>query len=356
MRLTPHLTFPLDWLEKESFTHIMALRVLLADESTTIKKVMQLALQDYGVEVKSVPVGLDVIPVATAFKPDIIFVDVLLQKRSGYEVARDLKMSPQFRSVPVVLMWSGFMELDEAKASEARVERRLEKPFDAEILRNLIRELVPKTQANRISDYLTFPTMPEFSEEPRSTESITSPPPGPGEEIFGLPELGEGEELPTFAKELATPPDADEFATVSLTAGSKAPPPKDNWSHQDLSKFKIPVPNEPTGEFEKFMIPAEELNLANVESSGDFEEVTFSAPTKSAPKPTGATTKGPAYEPEPKASPKLTATQEVMAEKILREEALAMIEKIAWQILPDICERVVREELNRLLKDVEKNI
>lgn len=339
----------------------MALRVLLADESTTIKKVMQLALQDYGVEVKSVPVGLDVIPVATAFKPDIIFVDVLLQKRSGYEVARDLKMSPQFRSLPVVLMWSGFMELDEAKASESRVERRLEKPFDAEALRNLVRELVPKTQANRISDYLTFPTMPQFSEEPRSPESFASDPlapaaPGPGEEIFGLPELGEGEELPTYAKELPTPPDADEFSTVSLTAGSKAPAPKDNWSHQDLSKFKIPVPNDPSGEFEKFMIPAEELNLANVESTGDFEEVTFSAPTKAAPKPTGATIKGPAYEPEPKAAPARSATQEVMAEKILREEALAVLEKIAWQILPDICERVVREELNRLLKDVEKNI
>jgi len=50
----------------------MALRVLLADESSTIKKVMQLALSDFAVEVRSVPVGFDVLPVAQNFKPDIV--------------------------------------------------------------------------------------------------------------------------------------------------------------------------------------------------------------------------------------------------------------------------------------------
>ena len=68
----------------------MALRVLLADESSTIKKVMQLALQDFGVEVKSVPIGLDVSQAAKSFRPDIIFADVLLAKKSGYDVSAEL--------------------------------------------------------------------------------------------------------------------------------------------------------------------------------------------------------------------------------------------------------------------------
>ena len=54
----------------------MALRVLLADESTTIKKVMQLALQEFAVEVKAVRSGLDVSEVARSFSPDIVFADV----------------------------------------------------------------------------------------------------------------------------------------------------------------------------------------------------------------------------------------------------------------------------------------
>ena len=49
----------------------MALRVLLADESSTIKKVIQLALQDFGVDVKSVAVGLDVVLSCEASDPTL---------------------------------------------------------------------------------------------------------------------------------------------------------------------------------------------------------------------------------------------------------------------------------------------
>ena len=78
----------------------MALRVLLADESTTIKKVVQLTLQDFDVDVRSVSVGLDVLSVTKTFKPDLIFADVLLAKRSGYEVCHDLKSDPETQKIP----------------------------------------------------------------------------------------------------------------------------------------------------------------------------------------------------------------------------------------------------------------
>src|SRR5690606_3309788 len=97
----------------------MALRVLLADESSTIKKVFQLSLQDFAVEVQPVNVGLDVLAVAKKFQPDIIFADVLLQKKNGYEVCSEIKHDPQLSKIPVVLMWSGFMELDEDKFNAA---------------------------------------------------------------------------------------------------------------------------------------------------------------------------------------------------------------------------------------------
>src|SRR5690348_5203904 len=108
----------------------MALRVLLADESSTIKKVFQLALQDFAVEVRPVNVGLDVLTVAQGFQPDIIFIDILLQKKNGYEVSAELKQDAQLKSVPVVLMWSGFMELDDDKFQASLANAKLEKPFD----------------------------------------------------------------------------------------------------------------------------------------------------------------------------------------------------------------------------------
>ncbi len=135
----------------------MALRVLLADESVTIKKVIQLALQDFAVEVKAVPVGLDVLEVSKSFQPDLVFADILLQKRSGYDVCRDLKKDSQTAAIPVILMWSSFMELDAKQVDACGADGRLEKPFEVEMLRKLVLDLVPRTRSQRLATFLEYP-------------------------------------------------------------------------------------------------------------------------------------------------------------------------------------------------------
>jgi len=147
----------LDSFLKEGFTRFMALRVLLADESVTIKKVIQLALQDFAVEVKAVPVGLDVLEVSKAFQPDLVFADILLQKRSGYDVCRDLKKDAQTAAIPVILMWSSFMELDAKQVDSCGADGRLEKPFEVEMLRKLVLDLVPRTRSQRLATFLEYP-------------------------------------------------------------------------------------------------------------------------------------------------------------------------------------------------------
>lgn len=154
----------------------MALRVLLADESSTIKKVMQLALQDFAVEVKAVHVGVDVLEVARAFKPDLIFVDVLLQKRNGYEVCAELRGDAATRHTPTVLMWSSFMELDQDQLAKAQPTEKIEKPFDVETLRKLVLQLVPETRSQRLAHFLEFP---ESANESMKQDAVarTTPPP-----------------------------------------------------------------------------------------------------------------------------------------------------------------------------------
>lgn len=346
----------------------MALRVLLADESSTIKRVMQLALQDYAVEVRAVPVGIDVLPVAKNYKPDLIFVDVLLPKKPGYEVARELKSDSELKGIPVVLMWSGFMELDEAKAAQAQVDRRLEKPFDAEELRSLVQQLVPKTMTNPVSSYLQFPKLPEFNEEPNAAMPNAPAGHSPSPEVMLDAELPSSPgEMPMEAGGYQGPSAGGEESIYGIPeAGEGAA--GEGWAHQDLSKFRIDVPSEEAPghggnqAFEKYMIPAEELSHAHVESSGDFEEVSFeevplTGGAKSAPA-RGGTNPGIQRAAIEAAAPVSggSATNQVLAEKILREEARAVLEKLCWQILPEIAERVVKEEINKLLKSAEKNI
>ncbi len=283
----------------------MALRVLLADESTTIKRVMQLALQDFAVEVKAVPIGMDVLPVTKAFKPDIIFADVLLPKKSGYEVGKDLKSDPETKHIPLVLMWSGFMELDETKAKESMADRRLEKPFEPDTLRALIKELVKRTQTNPVSAFLKFPSLPDIQED-------------------------------------------EDFAQVPLHKTSAVlpneNPPSEDWAHQDLSKFKIEISsNEEEQDIpsSQFSIPTDDIEKPQINSFGEFDEITFAkAPTQG---PTSISTSS-------------ISSGLIDHESILREEARKIIENIAWKIIPEITERIVREEINKLLQDTEKSI
>ena len=224
----------------------MALRVLLADESTTIKKVMQLALQDFAVEVKAVHVGVDVVAVARQFQPDIIFADVLLQKKNGYEVCTDLKQDAELRSIPVVLMWSSFMDLDEALAANCGADRRLEKPFDIENLRQLLLELVPKTHTQRLAHFLKFPA--SFSDPMRKEESAKQSAPPP--KVSAAPPITAPAPAP------ATPPPQRQVPRLrEQLAPQAAPPPVQKpvvqaeeespaWnmdSFEDISAFEAPL-------------------------------------------------------------------------------------------------------------------
>lgn len=244
----------------------MALRVLLADESTTIKKVMQLALQDFAVEVKSVQSGIDVLEVAKSFQPDIIFADVLLQKKNGYEVCGDLKTNADSQQIPVVLMWSSFMDLDEQQAQNCRADRRLEKPFDVENLRQIILELVPKTRSQRLAHFLKFPetvTEPLAAEEhaksqkslpPKAAVAPKAPPPPP---VPAAPTEPPPTTHPAWNMENFE--DIGQFAEVVEREGhgdfEEAPPqPKPNPPSEEAGDDSLYVDLPPLDEGEEFEV------------------------------------------------------------------------------------------------------
>lgn len=129
----------------------MSLRILLADESSTIKKAFEIGLNSFGAEIKNVQHGIDVLEVAEHFNPDIIFADILISKMNGYEVCAQIKQHKKLGSTPVVLMWSGFMDIDEDKYFTCQADGKLEKPFSADQLMSLIQTLVPK-QLGRNTD------------------------------------------------------------------------------------------------------------------------------------------------------------------------------------------------------------
>jgi len=308
----------------------MALRVLLADESSTIKKVFQLSLQDFAVDVATVTVGLDVVNVARHFKPDIIFCDILLQKKNGYEVCSELKGDNALGKIPVVLMWSSFMELDEDKLEAARADARLEKPFDVKDLRKIVNQLVPKTQGNRLSAYLTFPKMPEMLEKP----AATGPAPSGGglethkewtmESFDPIPKVDAAEDFEEVALPPAPKPEADLLQEDEEDT---------QWSTKDLSSVKVSEEEIKSDEL-ALKIPDDEI--LELEPSEDQEE----SPIHSKPEASVHAS----------APPDFPLTEEQL-EAIIRKQSQTIIESVVWKIVPDLAQQVIERELKRLLNE-----
>lgn len=332
----------------------MALRVLLADESSTIKKAIQMALSDLGVDVKSVPSGLDVLTVSRTFSPDVILADILLTKRNGYEVCAEIKADPQLRNTPVILMWSSFMQLDQTQFQKVRADASLEKPFDSEALRHLIERFVPRTSHFPLKGLLNHPDLPDFEESETfvrqktafyksQTSGISQKPEAPS----NSPPRGQMLNVKTSALANQDSLDEmDEFAEVPLKPKRPRGMEDDDWESATVDQF---------------VIETEALNE-------DFEEVTVMAQTPSEDGP-GLQKRiqdelKTYIEDAPLArnrantnNSSLTPSRALsnLEEQIMKEEIRMMAEKICWQILPDITEKIVREELSKLLNGIEKS-
>lgn len=343
----------------------MALRVLLADESSTIKKAIQMALSDLGVEVKSVPSGLDVLTVSRSFSPDIIFADILLTKKNGYEVCAEIKADPQLRNTPVVLMWSSFMQLDQTQFQKVRADAPLEKPFDSEALRLLIERLVPRTNQHPLRGLLNHPEMPDFEESesfirqkteyyksqvqekpeaPKRSAPTQTPPPQPHKPVADSDKTQVISMKNFNADQLE---EVDDFAELPLKP--KMPREKiqdvaDDWESQRADEFVVET--EPLNEdFEEVTV------MMSQKDSGPNLQKRIQDELKS------YIDEAPLAKNRAANSPSATQARGLtgLEEQILKEEIRMMAEKICWQILPDITEKIVREELSKLMHGLEKS-
>jgi CheY-like chemotaxis protein len=111
-------------------------KLLLADDSVTIQKVIDLTFADEGVRVVSFSNGRDAIDKLEEVAPDIVLADVFMPHRSGYEVCEYVKKNEKLKHVPVMLLVGSFEPFDEAEARRVGADDILTKPFQS--IRRLI--------------------------------------------------------------------------------------------------------------------------------------------------------------------------------------------------------------------------
>jgi CheY-like chemotaxis protein len=122
----------------------MAHKLLLADDSVTIQRVIELTFADEDVDVTTVGDGQMAIDLLDTDPPDIILADVDMPKRDGYEVAAYVKSRPKLAHIPVVLLTGAFEPIDQARATAAGSSDVLAKPFEPQMVINRVKELLGK--------------------------------------------------------------------------------------------------------------------------------------------------------------------------------------------------------------------
>jgi CheY-like chemotaxis protein len=111
-------------------------KLLLADDSPTIQKVVELTFADEGVTVISVGSGAEALAKLTEDKPDVVLADVFMPLPNGYEICQHIKQNAELKHIPVMLLVGSFEPFDEAEARRVGADDILTKPFQS--IRRLI--------------------------------------------------------------------------------------------------------------------------------------------------------------------------------------------------------------------------
>jgi CheY-like chemotaxis protein len=154
-------------------------KLLLADDSVTIQKVIDLTFADEGVRVVAFGNGQDALDHIEEEAPDIVLADVYMPRKNGFEVCEYIKRSEKLKHIPVMLLVGSFEPFDEGEARRVGADDILTKPFQS--IRRLIDRVgslvgKPPTEPEIATAELAKPESyePEEKLSPQDLEIVTA--------------------------------------------------------------------------------------------------------------------------------------------------------------------------------------
>ncbi len=122
----------------------MAKRILLADDSLTIQKVVELTFSDGEYDLVCVPNGQRALEKVAESAPDLILADVVMPEKNGYEVCEAIKANPATARIPVILLSGTFEPFDRDRAERLGCDAIVSKPFDSQQLLRQVEALLAR--------------------------------------------------------------------------------------------------------------------------------------------------------------------------------------------------------------------
>jgi twitching motility two-component system response regulator PilG len=126
---------------------LSGLKIMLIDDSRTIRRSAETMLSKEGCEVITANDGFEALSLIHKHEPDLIFVDIMMPRLDGYQTCAIIKNNARFKNVPVVMLTSKDGLFDKARGRIVGSDHYLTKPFTRDELLAAVRQQRERTEA-----------------------------------------------------------------------------------------------------------------------------------------------------------------------------------------------------------------
>ncbi len=300
----------------------MTRKLLVADDSVTIQKVVQLTFAGEDVAIEAVSSGDQAVERAYALRPDIILADVFMPGLNGYEVCSKVKGDAELAGTPVVLLVGTFEPFDDAEAARVRADGHLTKPFDTSELIQLVRSLIERAAPACAAAASPAPTEPPGTPTPALARAA-----GAGERPLVSARardsfLGDGRILDVFAPQM-------------LAAALQPVPVQPAAARQAPEEPPPAVEPAPTGVGQPALAPPEQPEpVAEVKPRLAAAPQVIPFPGTRLPD---------------EAAEGVELPEEIVnliVDRVVRRMSPDVIREVAWEVIPELAEIMIRQMLN----------
>ncbi|MFW2390256.1 MAG: response regulator [Polyangiales bacterium] len=290
---------------------LMSMRILIVEDSVTMRQVMEMTFAGEDAELLVVDSGERALEQGADFGPDVAFIDASLPGIDGYEVTRQIKSNPALSGTSVVLMASQHRPLDAVRANEVGADDHILKPFDTQ-------EAIDKASglAGQLVEISDIPSAP-------AARPATTPP------------------IPVQRSYRPTPPPLPVSPAMASARPVAATP---------ISGAQVSVAPAQAQSLRSSAPPAKIVSAPTPHISSAPPAQVSSAPPASPSSPLQAAGASEALSHSVVQRLETLGLTPDQVEGVLKLSA-EVVERVVWEVVPELAEAMIREELHRLVGD-----
>ncbi|MEK7688764.1 MAG: response regulator, partial [Deltaproteobacteria bacterium] len=327
----------------------MSKKILLADDSITIQKVISITFASEDYDLIIVGDGDTAVAKIKEVKPDLVIADVAMPGKNGYEVCELIKKEPGLRHIPVLLLSGTFEPLNEKEAKRVKADNHIVKPFESQ-------ELIEK-----VKNLLAMPPAAATVEaEAEKIVTMEAKAPLPAD-IWEVGDFMGVEEAEAPAKGAAAPAEKEiwggDFFEEPAKEAPQKPKVEEEFIELELNEEELqpaeaakPAPPPPPKPVETLFKAAPEIKLRApqplsvpkappIPTPPTVQEVVSRIPEKVEAKIKEAVVEE---------MPELGVIPKERLEEVIRKVSREVIEEIAWEVIPDMAEEMIKEEIRKI--------